>query len=161
MAPSPAASSRRVAGDATAAALLGIGGLHAAWGLGFTWPGTDAASLASKVIGGTNLATPAECFVVAGLLATASGFIHARTRPTGRLGRVIHAPIPALGVCSIGGVLALRGALGWIGSASNLLRTTSEFRRNNLVLYSPLCLALAAGAFWANGVSGQARPTLP
>jgi Protein of unknown function (DUF3995) len=152
--PSPATTSPlvRALGDATSCALLGLGALHAAWGVGVTWPGSDSLSLARKVIGASTFPSSVDCFVVAALLATASGFVVARTHPTSRIGWVVPAPISGLGVSAVAVVLAARGALGWVGSAAKLLPTTAEFRRLNLLVYSPLCLLLAAGAFSVTGI---------
>lgn len=152
--PSPAVSSRAVRsiGDVTATALFAVGTLHAAWGLGMRWPGTDAVSLASKVVGGTSFPSPADCFAVAGLLAAATGLVVARTRPKSRLGQLTPAPLPAIGVLTVGGVVALRGVVGWLASASGLLQSTDEFRRLNLWVYSPFCIALAAGALSVSGI---------
>ncbi len=152
--PGPATSSAsiRLVGDITASALLAISALHAAWGVGVTWPGSDPQSLASKVVGGATVPSSLDCFAVAALLVAASGFVVARTRPNTRLGRMLPAPMSGLGVGALGTVLVVRSGVGWLGSATNLIRTTDEFRRLNLVLYSPLCAALAAGAFAVTGL---------
>jgi Protein of unknown function (DUF3995) len=158
VAPGPATSSVsiRSLGDVTALTLLAISALHAAWGLGLTWPGTDAVSLASRVVGGTTLPSSVDCFALAALLAAASGFVLARTRPNNRVGRLLPAPVSGFGVSVLGGVLALRATAGWLGSTTNLIRTTNDFRKLNLLVYSPLCAALAAGAFAVTGL-GRGR----
>ncbi len=151
--PSAATQSRPVrrVGNATALGLASAGAIHAAWGLGMRWPGTDATSLARKVVGSSIFPSSRDCFAVAGLLGIASSLVVARTRPKSRIAKIAPDPIAGLGVGVLGSVLAARGVLGFVGSATNLLHTTPEFRRLNLVIYSPLCIALAIGAFAVNG----------
>jgi Protein of unknown function (DUF3995) len=151
--PSPATDSPAIrwGGTATALGLASAGAIHAAWGLGMSWPGTDATSLARKVVGSSIFPSSRDCFAVAGLLGIAASLVAARTRPKSIIAKIAPNPIAGLGVGVLGSVLAARGVLGFVGSATNLLHTTSEFRRLNLVIYSPLCIALAAGAFAVNG----------
>jgi Protein of unknown function (DUF3995) len=145
--PVSALPSRRVAGDVAAVALAGIGVLHAAWGAGLTtWPGEDLRSLAEKVVGGSVFPSPVACFVVAALLGIASGLVALRSRTTDpKAFALAH-----VGTKTVGGVLVFRGAAGLLVSAFGLLNETAEFRRANLLLYSPLCLALAAAALWSS-----------
>jgi hypothetical protein len=139
--------SGRVAGNSTAVALAAVGALHAAWGLGLTWPGSDAASLARRVVGGEAMPSSTACFGVAGLSMAAAGLVTARTRPRSVFGRSLPAPLVELGVVTAGGVLALRGIVGPVVSSLKLVRTTAEFRRLDVLLFSPVCIALAAGAW--------------
>jgi hypothetical protein len=145
--PVTALSSRRLAGDVAALALAGIGVLHAAWGAGLTtWPGEDLRSLAEKVVGGSVFPSPVACYVVAALLGTASGLVALRSRATDpKTFLLAH-----VGTKTVGIVLALRGAIGLLVSASGIFNEAAEFRRANLLLYSPLCLALAAGILWSS-----------
>ena len=138
-----------VAVDVTACALTAIAALHAAWGLGMTWPGTDARSLAQKVVGGSVFPSPTACFVVAGLVTAAAALVAARAHPKAQPLQRIPQPLAVLGVTAVAAVLGLRGAMGMVGSATGLLASTGEFRRLNLAIYSPLCLALAAGTLKA------------
>jgi Protein of unknown function (DUF3995) len=152
-APSPATTSRtlRLVGNSTAAGLVAAGAMHAAWGSGMRWPGTDATSLARKVVGGSAFPSTRDCFAVAGLLGAAASLVMARTHPNSAAARIAPDPIAGLSVSLLGSVLGARGLLGFLGSATNLVHTTPEFRRLNFSIYSPLCIALAAGAFAANG----------
>jgi hypothetical protein len=145
--PVVALPSRRLAGDVAAVALAGIGVLHAAWGAGLTtWPGEDRRSLAEKVVGGSVFPSSVECYVVAALLGTASGLVALRGRATDpKTFALAH-----VGTKTVGGVLAVRGAIGLLASAFGILNETPEFHRANLFLYSPLCLALAAATLWSS-----------
>lgn len=160
---SPSASSKKVrlVGDFTAVGLLTAGVAHAAWGLGFYWPGHDTISLARKVVGGTVFPVPRDCFIAAVLLAGAAGAVAVRTRPKTTWETNSVGPLSGLFVAAIGVVLAARGIVGLLVSATDLVQTSVEFRRLNLTVYSPLCLLLAAGAFLTNGMLSKrsGKPT--
>ena len=145
-APSPTSPVKRVAGDAAATVLLGTGVLHAAWGAGLTtWPGTDARTLAEKVVGGSTFPSAAACYVVAGLLSAGSGLVAVRSRTTDQKKfAVSHA-----GTMIVWSVLTLRGGIGLVVSSLGAFNETASFRRSNLLLYSPLCLALGALVRWS------------
>ena len=145
--PAPTHRARRVAGDVAAFGLAGIGALHAVWGAGITtWPGTDLRSLAEKVVGGSVFPSSGACYVVAALLGTASGLMVLRSRVTDpKTFLLAH-----LGTKSVGVVMVLRGAVGLLVSSSGIFNETAHFRRANLLLYSPLCLALGAATLWSS-----------
>ena len=137
-------------GSATAAALLGLAGLHVAWGRGATFPFRDVDSLEDALLGGAEVPAPLTCYAVAGLLVGAAVVVAdvpvlpARTR---QVGRVV-----------VAGVLGLRGLLGQAGRSDLYApHATDRFRRLDQALYSPLCLALATGALSA-AVSRLVRP---
>ncbi len=137
--PSPTPPFERGAGDVAALSLAGIGAIHAAWGAGLTtWPGTDLRSLAEKVVGGSTFPSTGACYIVAALLGTASGLVAMRSRVTAPKAFLL----AHLGAKTVGLVLVLRGAGGLVVSSLGILTETAEFRRTNLLLYSPLCLAL-------------------
>ena len=108
-------------------ALLAIGGLHVAWGLGASWPRIDREP-----------ADPAACFAVAGLLGVAAGLVAGRPRRVPRLSR--------LGARTVTAVLATRGAFGMAGRTDLLASGASSegFRSMDRRVYSPMCLTLAA-----------------
>jgi hypothetical protein len=108
-------------------ALLAIGGLHVAWGLGASWPRIDREP-----------ASPAACFGVAGLLGVAAGLVAGRPRRVPRLSR--------LGARTVTAVLATRGAFGMAGRTDLLASGASSegFRSMDRRVYSPMCLTLAA-----------------
>jgi hypothetical protein len=135
---------------ATSAVLAGIGGLHVAWGLRLDLPGVDGDRMAEAVVGSLDVPSPAACFAVAGLLGAASALVAGvparlpRIRRTGRLG--------------VAAVLAGRGLLGLTGRTELVAPgpVSDRFRRWDRFVYTPLCLALAAGA-----LRSATRPTAP
>lgn len=150
--PEAALRPRRAAADATTAALVGIGALHAVWALGVPWPARDERSLAQAVVGTSTFPSPTATWSVAGLLGAAAVVVQSRVRP-GRRVAVVPFPLADLGVRTVAGVLALRGGAGLVVSASRVGNATAVFRALDLALYSPLCLALAWGTrrTWAGG----------
>ena len=143
---------QRAVGDLVASAVAGIGVMHVLWGAGVTaWPGTDTRSLAERVVGGSTFPSPGACYVVAGLLGTASALMTMRSR-------VVDPKTFALshlGTKTVGSVLLVRGLGGMVVSALGVIDETAAFRRANLALYSPLCIALGAGAFWSSRRTGE------
>jgi hypothetical protein len=109
------------------AALLAIGSLHVAWGVGASWPRIDREP-----------AGPAACFAVAGLLGVAAGLVAGHPRRVPRLSR--------LGARAVAGVLATRGAFGITGRTDLLASgaSSARFRSMDRRVYSPVCLTLAA-----------------
>jgi hypothetical protein len=131
------------AGAAAAAAFLAIAGLHAYWALGGFWPGRDADSLARTVVGGRPgmrgpgpAATWAVVIVLLGAAVTALA-----------AGGLVALPIPGAwvhGAARLGAlVLLLRGLEGFVDARLRPDTVGSPFARLNVVLYSPLCLALS------------------
>jgi uncharacterized protein DUF3995 len=112
------------------AALLAIGALHVAWGLGASWPRIDREP-----------ASPVACFAVAGLLGVAAGLVAGRPRRAPRLSRT--------GAHAVTGVLATRGAFGMAGRTDLLASGASSDRLRGMDrrVYSPICLTLAALSF--------------
>ncbi|HLM17287.1 MAG TPA: DUF3995 domain-containing protein [Acidimicrobiia bacterium] len=125
---------------ATATTLLAIAGLHVLWGRGSTFPFGDRDGLNDAVIGRTSTPTPSACFAVAAALTAAAGLVADVPRlPRG---------VQRLGVTGVAVVLASRAALGFSGHTDAVSpgSASPRFRRLDRRLYSPLCLALAAGA---------------
>jgi hypothetical protein len=127
----------------TSAAVLGaIGVLHAVWA--FTpWPLDSAAQFADTVVGvgEDELPTPPMDFAVAGLLVAASGLVLGAAGATRRYGP---SWVYSAGTWTVAGVLGVRGLGGLVTSGFELGRGTDSFRHWDLVLYSPLCVALGA-----------------
>jgi len=124
----------------TSGALAGVAAMHVAWGLGSTWPFPDATKLGDTVVGSADVPPPLACFAVAGALGAAA---------------VLVGGVPAgwpvvrrLGQAGVASVLAARAGLGFAGRTDIAVPGSAslEFRRWDRRLYSPLCLALAAGA---------------
>lgn len=129
-----------VISGSTSGVLSGLAALHVAWGLGSTWPCADADALAETVVGGSTVPPPVACFAVAGALGTAAALVSGV--PT-RFPRLL-----TLGQAGVASVLGARLVLGFLGRA-NLVSPDApspQFQRLDRRLYSPLCLALAAGA---------------
>jgi Protein of unknown function (DUF3995) len=120
------------------AALAALAALHAAWALGWRWPGHDDESLAERVVGaGAELPPEPLIWVVAGLLGAAAAVVAAVG--SGRRERLVRGA-----AWSVAGVLLARGAayipIDLIGSLE------TEYARLDLAIYSPLSLALGLGA---------------
>jgi len=140
----------RISRHLTAGTLLGLAGLHAAWGSGRAIPFTDQATLTEAVVGSRRMPSPASCFAVATALVAAAGLVElSPTVPVARVG--------ALGVAT---VLGVRGTLGLAGRTDLVSpgSTSTRFRRLDRRLYSPLCLALSAGALEAAFADRGRRP---
>jgi len=133
-------SSRDPLVQATAGTLALAAAVHGAWGLRVSVPGIDAARMAEAVAGAGEPPGPVACFAVAGALATAAAVVAGV--PAGR---------PALvraGRWGVAFALGGRGALGLAGRTDLVApgQLTASFRRWDRRLYTPLCLALCAGA---------------
>jgi hypothetical protein len=125
---------------ATASTLLTIAGLHALWGHGSTFPFPDRETLNDTVVGRRSTPPPLACFAVAGALTVAASLV-ADVLPLSRR-------LQRLGVTGVAAVLASRAAFGLVGRTDLVSpgSASSRFRRLDRRIYSPLCLALAAGA---------------
>lgn len=135
-------SGGRGAADAATVALLAIGALHTVWATGSAWPARSRAELADCVLSrATTVPGPAACLSVGIGLASAAALVQARTRAAGPLAGLPSGMVD-LGVDVAGGVLALRG-LGGLATSTFGGRGGRRYRRLDLLLYSPLCLALA------------------
>jgi hypothetical protein len=125
---------------ATASALVALAGLHALWGRGSSFPFSDRDALADAVVGRRSVPPPGACFAVAGALTVAAALVADVPRLPGGVRR--------LGVTGVGLVLATRAGLGFAGTTDAVSpgSVSPRFRRLDRRVYSPLCLALAAGA---------------
>jgi hypothetical protein len=129
---------------ATTVGALGVlAALHVAWGRGSSFPFRDVDELSDAVAGRRAVPPPGACFAVAGALTVAAGLVADVPRLPRRAQRV--------GVTGVAVVLATRGALGFVGQTDVVSpgSTSARFRRLDRRAYSPLCLALAAGALSA------------
>ena len=125
---------------ATVGALGALAVLHAAWGRGATFPFPDRDGLNDMVVGRRTTPSPAACFAVAGALTTAAALV----ADVPRMPRLVQR----IGVSGVAAVLVTRAALGFAGRTdlASPGSVSSRFRRLDRRIYSPLCLALAAGA---------------
>jgi hypothetical protein len=129
-----------------AATLVTVGAIHAAWAAGSTWPYQDARTLSRSVLGvpeaRTDFPPPGLTLLVTGALTVTGAAALARTSTKAKVreaSRLLTLPAAT--------VLALRGVGGFAQSLLAPNASTPEFRRNDLRIYSPLCLGLAAGLF--------------
>lgn len=126
--------------DLSAAGLLAIGGMHAGWAAGASWPFPDRAALAGHGTGRAHVPGAGPCLAVAGLLAAAAGLVAGHPRRAPRIQRG--------GAAGAVTVLAVRGCLGLAGRTDIVApgSTSAAFRERDRRFYSPLCLALAVTA---------------
>lgn len=131
----------RVAALLVPAALTAIAALHAAWALGSSWPAADEQALAEAVFSASErdagLPPAAATWAVAGALLAAAGIV--RSAGTGTRSRTVRRAAWA-----VSGVFLARGVVFVPSDVLGGLRET--YQRYDLALYSPLCLALGAGA---------------
>jgi hypothetical protein len=129
--------SRAVAGVAVPAALAALAALHAAWALGWHWPGGSERELAERVLsGGSQMPPEWATWTVAAALAGAAVIVRAAAaRRPPRLVRRL--------AWTVAGVFAIRGV---VYLPVDLLRGLDGiYERLDLAIYSPLCLLLGAG----------------
>jgi hypothetical protein len=134
--------------------LFAIAALHAYWGFGGVWPGTDAASCARTVggfPGSSRMPGPGPCLAVTATLAAAALIALAQ-------GGWIVLPLPALlftlGAAGAALVFLGRGIAGFT-PAWRRLTPEMPFARLDRQYYSPLCLLIGA-AFVALVLKGFA-----
>lgn len=120
------------------AALGAIAAVHAAWALRWRWPGHSDDTLAERVVGaGAKLPPHPVMWVMAAFLGGAATVVGAVG--AGRRERSLRAA-----TWSLAAILLARGALSIPMDLLGGLR--SRYSRLDLAIYSPLCLALGAGA---------------
>jgi len=119
--------------------LAAIAALHAYWGFGGVWPGSDAADCARRTggfRGARSMPGPAACFAVAAALAIAALIPIFLTRQLGML-----ALLAGVGVAL---VFLGRGVAGFT-PAWRRLTPEQPFATLDVRYYSPVCLAIGAG----------------
>lgn len=141
---------RRLAG---AAGVTGLGVatvVHAVWALGSSWPAADRDRLADLVVGTRPFPGPAPTWAVTALLGAATALTAARAN-------LMPVALPAgsarpirVGANLLAAALLARGTGGLIVSGLGLGDVTPVFRRWDLALYSPLCLALGCSVILAS-----------
>jgi len=122
------------------------------WANGSPWPAASWDELADTVVGRRPFPGQGPTWTVAALLATATLTTSVRSGlvpfPGGR-----EMVLVRIGSKAVAATLLARGAVGAVVSAFNVGATTPAFRRWNLAVYSPLCLALGAAA----AIASQSR----
>ncbi len=131
---------RRVSRVATSTTLLGIGGLHVAWGRGATFPFASRDRLNDVVIGRNATPSPGACYGVAGLLTAAAGLVAGLPASRSSLRRA--------GVATVAATLATRAALGFAGKTELVAPGSASptFLEMDRRVFAPLCAVLAIGA---------------
>jgi hypothetical protein len=143
----PGLLGRGRAGTTTSVALGVAAAAHVAWGLRIPIPGVPRDRMAEAVVGSDHLPTPAACFAVATALASAAALVGGAPRRAPKL--------RLAGQVGVALALGGRGALGLVGRTDLVAPgpTSASFRSWDRAVYTPLCLALCAGASRA-AVSG-------
>ena len=139
----------RLSGLAAPAVLTGLAALHAAWALGWRWPGGSDSAFAERVISSGELPPAWACWAVAGVLLGAAGLV--RSASAGSASTAVRA-----GAFAVAGALLARGAGGLALSLGGGLDTI--YQRLDVAVYSPLCLALGAGTLLAVRRVGTGAP---
>jgi hypothetical protein len=132
----------RLVSATTAAALASLGGLHLAWATGSSFPFIDRTALADSVVGTNQVPSSGACVAVAAALFSGAVLVGGVPGTGTRIRRI--------GLVGLTAVLAGRGGLGLVGRTDLVSPGSSSvaFRRLDRRIYSPLCLALAAGSAW-------------
>ncbi len=147
----------------TVAAVLAVDGLlHVYWATGQTWPARDTGRLSQLVLNTQVPFTPQGLIPLAGLLGGSAALLLVRAGRLPGLGRRLPAALPRWAAHAVTGGLLLRGMVGlvWVTGLGADPRDT--FYWLNLLLYTPLCLALAAVARMVATAPEPARgPALP
>lgn len=121
------------------ATLAALAALHAAWALGWRWPGGSDSELAERVVGaGAELPPAGATWAVAALLLVAA--------TTVRIGAAgVGGPVRAA-AWGVSGVFVARGLLF---IPIDIARGVDDiYERLDLAVYSPLCLVLGGGTAW-------------
>ncbi len=119
-------------------ALAAIAAIHAAWAMGWRWPGGSDEALAERVVGaGAELPPEPVVWALAALIGAAATVVAA-------VGAGQREPFLRAATWTVAGVLIARGALSIPIDLISGLDTT--YAQLDLALYSPLCLALGLGA---------------
>jgi Protein of unknown function (DUF3995) len=139
--------------------LVALAALHAAWALGWRWPGGDDRGLAERVLsrsererlGPGALPSAPLTWTVAAALLSAAGIVRAAGGG---------APRPVRGAAwAVSAVFLARGALSIPADLAG--GPEDAYQRLDLAIYSPLSLALGAGTAAAvarSGAHGSLKP---
>lgn len=137
----------RIGGVLVPATLFALAALHAAWALGWRWPGGSDREFAKRVLSraererlaalrGTELPPTPAVWATAAALLTAGATV--RGAGTGTPSRALR-----LATWGVSGVFLARGVLFIPADLASGL--DEPYKRLDLTIYSPLCLALGAG----------------
>ena len=134
----------RLAALAVPGALMALGALHAAWALGWRWPGGDDVAFAERVVG-NGAEVPPTWATWAVATALAGGAIVVHRAANGARGRVRAAAW---------GVAAAFTARGLLYIPIDLAGgVQGPYDPLDLAIYSPTALAIGLGTAWLLSVS--------
>lgn len=137
----------RSAGIVVAAILVLIAILHGLWGFGATWPAADEHDLARTYVGQQDMPPRPLILAVAVLIAVAPVLLLARSGVFGAITARYPRLLVTVGSWGVAIVLLGRGFVFFgnhvVGFSAD---TAPEFIRPDLIVYSPLCIVLGAGA---------------
>jgi Protein of unknown function (DUF3995) len=127
----------------TSAALIGLAGLHVAWGLGSALPFAERGQLADSVVGTKEVPPPLACFTVAAALAAGSALV--LNVP------MLPSSLRRSGLIAMAGAFGVRAILGFAGNTDVILpgSTSDRFVSLDRQFYAPLCVGLAIGSLTA------------
>ncbi|GAA2278743.1 hypothetical protein GCM10010149_23020 [Nonomuraea roseoviolacea subsp. roseoviolacea] len=143
-------------GTLTAAVLLTDAAAHLYWLTGRTWPAHDVRSLSLAVLNLEVPFTPRVLVPLAAVLTTGAVAVLARSRGRGGLPARLVTGAVAAGTL----VRAVAGLVWILGIGSD---TATPFYWLNLIVYTPLCAAMAtaAGLLALRPLAPAARPPHP
>ncbi|MCX4748451.1 DUF3995 domain-containing protein [Kitasatospora sp. NBC_01287] len=140
--------------EAVAAVLLVDGAVHLYWATGRTWPVRDRARLSQLVLNTQLPFTPPVLLPLVGMLGGAAVLVLVRGGLLPGPARLLPARLPYWGSLAVTGGLLLRGAAGLVWVTGLGADPGDTFYWLNLLLYTPLCWVLAAGAWRVAAVPG-------
>lgn len=125
------------------ALLLVVAASHVYWAVGGTWPADDSESLARAVMGPTSakMAPWWASLAVAAALGLGAALVLGRA---GLIDLGLPDLLVRLGVWGLSGVFLLRAVGGFVLSGFIRARKPDVFSHLDAVIYSPLCLTIAA-----------------
>ncbi|MBU0515030.1 MAG: DUF3995 domain-containing protein [Proteobacteria bacterium] len=119
-----------------------VAAIHIYWAWGGYWPGNDEASLVAMVMGSGSRKMPAVVTLMVALALLVGAWLVLAIRG------YLRPPWPGwlftVAVWAMVGVFALRGSVGLFLSKIRPADAGAPFERLNLIIYSPLCLVIAA-----------------
>jgi hypothetical protein len=129
----------RLAAIAIPSALAALAGIHAAWALGWRWPGGDDATFAERVVSNGAEVPPAwATWAVAAALAVAAGVVQGAASGAGRRVRIA--------AWAVAGVFTMRGLVYIpIDLAGGV---EGPYEPLDLAIYSPIALTIGLGTAW-------------
>jgi hypothetical protein len=141
----------RLAALAVPGALTALAGLHAAWALGWRWPGGDDAAFAERVVGnGAELPPVWATWAVAAALAGSAVVV--RRAANGARGRVRVAAWAVAATFTARGLLLI--PIDLVGGVEG------PYEPLDLAIYSPTALAIGLGTAWLLEHTPAARPVV-